>query len=172
MLYGNHTSLSFENVKSNLLSKEKIDVYSRSEPKSEGLIVRGSRDHKSNLYCRYCRKNTHHISQCPKVRNKEERKKKELDKSSAKPVLLKLWIVEKLCLLPLLKSVLLGFSISLALFIFVRIEIGFLIMCSLMLVRLLLEMDPHVRLSESALFIFKFMMAVLRNLSMSVLFLN
>ena len=27
-------------------------------------------------------KNTHHISQCPKVRNKEERKKK-LDKSSA-----------------------------------------------------------------------------------------
>jgi hypothetical protein len=28
-------------------------------------------------------KNTHHISQCPKVRNKEERKKKYLDKSSA-----------------------------------------------------------------------------------------
>jgi hypothetical protein len=27
-------------------------------------------------------KNTHHISECPKVRNKEERKKKELDKSS------------------------------------------------------------------------------------------
>jgi hypothetical protein len=39
MLYGNHTSLSFENVKSNLLSKEKIDVDSRSEPKDEGLIV-------------------------------------------------------------------------------------------------------------------------------------
>jgi hypothetical protein len=66
-----------------LLSKKKIDVDSRSEPKGEGLIVRGSRDHKSNLYCCYCRKNTHHISQCPKVRNKEERKKKELDKSSA-----------------------------------------------------------------------------------------
>lgn len=56
MFYGNHTSLSFENVKSNLLSKEKFDVDSRSEPKGEGLIVRGSRDHKSNLYCRYCRK--------------------------------------------------------------------------------------------------------------------
>jgi hypothetical protein len=32
MLYGNHTSLSFENVKSNLLSKGKFDVDSRSEP--------------------------------------------------------------------------------------------------------------------------------------------
>jgi hypothetical protein len=40
MLYGNHTSLSFENVKSNLLSKEKFDVDSHSEPKGECLIVR------------------------------------------------------------------------------------------------------------------------------------
>jgi hypothetical protein len=78
MLYGNHISLSFENVKLNLLIKEKFDVDSRSEPKGEGLIVRGSRDHKSNLYCCYCRKNTHHISQCPKVINKEERKKKRI----------------------------------------------------------------------------------------------
>jgi hypothetical protein len=76
MLYGNYTSLSFENVKSNLLSKEKFEVDSRSEPKGEGL------DHKSNLYCCYCRKNTHHIFPCHKVRNKEERKKKYLDKSS------------------------------------------------------------------------------------------
>jgi hypothetical protein len=45
-------------------------------------------------------------------------------------------------------------------------------MFSLMLVRLLLEMDPHVRLLESALFISKFMMTVLRNLLMSVLFQN
>jgi hypothetical protein len=50
MLYGNHTSLSFEDVKSNLLSKEKFDVDSRSEPKGEGLIVRRFGDHKSNLY--------------------------------------------------------------------------------------------------------------------------
>ena len=56
MLYGNHTSLSFENVKSNLLSKEKFDVDSRSEPKGESLIVRGSGDLKFNLYCRYCSK--------------------------------------------------------------------------------------------------------------------
>jgi hypothetical protein len=40
MLYGNHTSLSFDNVKSNLLSKEKFDVDSRSELKGKGLIVR------------------------------------------------------------------------------------------------------------------------------------
>jgi hypothetical protein len=50
MLYGNHTSLYFENVKSNLLSKEKFDVDSRSKPKGECLIVRGSGDYKSNLY--------------------------------------------------------------------------------------------------------------------------
>jgi hypothetical protein len=40
MFYGNHTSLSFENVKSNLLFKEKFDVDSCSEPRCEDLIVR------------------------------------------------------------------------------------------------------------------------------------
>jgi hypothetical protein len=80
--------------------------------------------------------------------------------------------VEKLCLLALLKSALLVFSIPLALFIFIRLGIDFMIMLSLMPVRLLLEMDPHVRLLESTLFISKFMMAILRNLSMSVLFQN
>jgi hypothetical protein len=97
------------------------------------------------------------------VRNKEEKEKRNWISLLLKPVLLKLWIVEKLCLLALLKSALFGFSIPLALFIFVCIEIGFLIMFSLMLVRLILEMDPHVRLLESALFISKFMMAVLRS---------
>jgi hypothetical protein len=107
------------------------------------------------------------------VRNKEERKKKKNWISFLlKLVLLKLWIVEKLYLLLLLKSALFGFSIAPALFIFVRIEIDFLIMFSLMLLRLLLEMDPHARLLKSALFISKFMMTVLRNLSMSVLFQN
>jgi hypothetical protein len=57
--------------------------------------------------------------------------------------------------LPLLKSALLGFLIPLALFIFVHIEIDFLIMSNLILVRLLLEMDAHVRLLESDLFISK-----------------
>jgi hypothetical protein len=36
----NHTSLSFKNVKSILLSKENFDVDSRFEPKGESLIVR------------------------------------------------------------------------------------------------------------------------------------
>jgi hypothetical protein len=39
MLYGNRTTLTIENVKSNLLSKEKFDVDSRSENKDEGIIV-------------------------------------------------------------------------------------------------------------------------------------
>jgi hypothetical protein len=60
--------------------KERLYTIHMSE--GDGLIVRESGDHKSNLYCRYCRKSIHRISQCPKVRNKEERKKK-LDKSSA-----------------------------------------------------------------------------------------
>ena len=40
MLYGNHTSLTFKNVKSNLLSKEKFDD-SCSESKGECFIVWG-----------------------------------------------------------------------------------------------------------------------------------
>jgi hypothetical protein len=39
MLYGNHTSLTFENVTLNLLSKEKFDVDSRFESNGEGFIV-------------------------------------------------------------------------------------------------------------------------------------
>jgi hypothetical protein len=52
MLYGNHTTLTIENVKSNLLSKEKFDVDSRSENKGEGFIVRGRTQQmgKSNLF--------------------------------------------------------------------------------------------------------------------------
>jgi hypothetical protein len=99
MLYGNHTSLTFENVKSNLLSKEKFDDDSCSKSKGEGFIVRGrtqqagssnkpksrskSRYHKSNTFCRYCKADNHVISQCPKLKNKEERQnKKEGDKSA------------------------------------------------------------------------------------------
>jgi hypothetical protein len=48
MLYENHTSLTFENVISDLLSKEKIDVDSRSESKGEGFIVRGRTQQASN----------------------------------------------------------------------------------------------------------------------------
>jgi hypothetical protein len=41
MLYVNHTSLTFENVMSDLLSKKKIDVDHCSESMGEGFIVRG-----------------------------------------------------------------------------------------------------------------------------------
>jgi hypothetical protein len=99
LLDGNHTSLTFENVESNLLSKENFDVDSRSKSKDEGFIVRGrtqqadssnkpksrskSRDRKPNNFCRYCKADNHVISQCPKFKNKEERqKKKKADKSA------------------------------------------------------------------------------------------
>jgi hypothetical protein len=117
-------------------------------------------------------KNIHHISQCPKVRNKEERKKKEFDKSSAEASFVKTLDSGEVMSVASVEKCSSWVLDSACIFIFVRTEIGFLIMFSLMLVRLLLEMDPHVRLLESTLFISKFMMAVLRNLSMSVLFQN
>jgi hypothetical protein len=78
MLHGNYTSLIFENVKSNLLSKEKIDVDPCFESKGECFVVLGrtqqadssnkpksrskSRDRKSNNCCRYCKADNHVIS--------------------------------------------------------------------------------------------------------------
>jgi hypothetical protein len=110
MLYGNHISLTFENVKSDLLSKVKFDVDSRSESKGEGLIVRGrtqqagssnkpksrskSRDRKSNTFCRYCKADNHVIFQCPKFKNKEERQKKNLINHLLRLVLLKMVMME------------------------------------------------------------------------------
>jgi hypothetical protein len=41
MLYGNNDTLAFEDVKSNLLSKEKFDLDVHSADKGEGLSVRG-----------------------------------------------------------------------------------------------------------------------------------
>lgn len=41
MFYGNYDTLSFDDVKSNSLSKEKFDTDSHSDIKAEGLIVRG-----------------------------------------------------------------------------------------------------------------------------------
>ena len=41
MLYGNNDTSSFEDVKSNLLSKEKFDLEVHSMDKGEGLSVRG-----------------------------------------------------------------------------------------------------------------------------------
>ncbi|EEE59085.1 hypothetical protein OsJ_10910 [Oryza sativa Japonica Group] len=41
MFYGNYDTFSFDDVKSNSLSKEKFDTDSHSDIKAEGLIVRG-----------------------------------------------------------------------------------------------------------------------------------
>jgi hypothetical protein len=78
MFYGNHTSLKFKNVNSNLLSKNNFNINSRSEFKGEDFIVQGttqqadssnkpksrskSRDRKSNTFCRYCKADNHVVS--------------------------------------------------------------------------------------------------------------
>jgi hypothetical protein len=92
MLYGNNDSLSFEDVKSNLLSKEKFDLEVHSVDKGEGLSVRGrtqekgstshkksrskSRGRKSNKTCRYCKKSGHEISDCFILKKKQEKQEK------------------------------------------------------------------------------------------------
>ncbi|PHT53674.1 hypothetical protein CQW23_08136 [Capsicum baccatum] len=89
MLYGNNVTLSFDDVKSNLLSKEKFDTQIHSESSGEGLVVRG-RNHevgasgknqskskgKNSKYCRYCKKRNHEISECYKLKNKQNREDK------------------------------------------------------------------------------------------------
>ena len=76
--------MSFEDVKANLLSKEKFDLEVSAE-KGEGLSVRGEsfdkgntfklkfERHKSNKSCRYCRKSGHLIFECFKLKNKREK---------------------------------------------------------------------------------------------------
>lgn len=92
MLYDNNDTLSFEDVKSNLLSKEKFDLEVHTNDKAEGLNVRGrsqergsthkkkfrskSRGYKSNITCRYCKKSGHEISECYKLKNKKEKEEK------------------------------------------------------------------------------------------------
>jgi len=88
MLYGNNNILYFEDVKSNLLSKEKFDLEVHFVDKGEGLSARGrtqekgctthkkSRGHKSNKTCRYCKKSGHEISDCFILRKKQEKQEK------------------------------------------------------------------------------------------------
>ena len=101
MLYGNNNMLSFEDVKSNLLSKEKFDLEVHSEDRGEGLSVKGrtqekwstnkkrfrskSRGHKSNKTCHYCKKLGHNISDCFILKKKQEKegKKKPLQSAEA-----------------------------------------------------------------------------------------
>ncbi|GJU96176.1 retrovirus-related pol polyprotein from transposon TNT 1-94 [Tanacetum coccineum] len=93
MLYGNRETLSFDDVKSALLSKQKYD--DDVEPESgEGLVARGrssdrgessnknkehrsrSRGKYSNKSCKYCKKLGHIVSDCYKLKNKLEREGK------------------------------------------------------------------------------------------------
>ncbi|GJT97762.1 retrovirus-related pol polyprotein from transposon TNT 1-94 [Tanacetum coccineum] len=68
MLYGNHETLSFDDVKSALLSKQKYDDDVEPES-SEGLVARGRS-------CKYCKKHGHIVSDCYKLKNKLEREGK------------------------------------------------------------------------------------------------
>ncbi|GJT45466.1 retrovirus-related pol polyprotein from transposon TNT 1-94 [Tanacetum coccineum] len=93
MLYGNRETLSFNDVKSALLSKQKYD--DDVEPESgEGMVARGqssdrcessnknkehrsrSRGKYSNKSCKYCKKLGHIVSDCYKLKNKLEREGK------------------------------------------------------------------------------------------------
>ncbi|KAF1884185.1 hypothetical protein Lal_00035251 [Lupinus albus] len=100
MLYGNNDTLSFEDVKSNLLSKEKFDLEVNSVDKGEGLSVRGrtqekrstsykkfkskSRCRKSNKTCRYCKKPGHDIPDCFILKKKQEKQEKRKTQQSPK----------------------------------------------------------------------------------------
>ncbi|KAL8161669.1 hypothetical protein V2J09_013158 [Rumex salicifolius] len=97
MLYGNNSdSLCLEDVKSNMLAKEKFDVDKDSESNAEGLYVRGRNGDKpskhrskfkpkpDNKYkgsnnngksCKYCKKAGHDVSECFKLKNKKENQK-------------------------------------------------------------------------------------------------
>lgn len=90
MLYGNSDTLSFDDVKSHLLSKEKFDLDSNSDDKAEGLTIRGrnsqrgSGDHKSrsksrgrknNKFRGYCKKSRHTKDECWKKPRKKKKKK-------------------------------------------------------------------------------------------------
>jgi len=108
MLYGNYLTLSFDDVKTNLLAKEKFDTEIHSGSSGEGLIVRGGNQEKgrnskyksrsksrgkNSEYCRYCKKKGHEISECYKLKISKIEKIREMvnkQKNLPKPVLLKL----------------------------------------------------------------------------------
>ena len=92
MLYSNSDTISFEDVKSNLLSKEKFDHDVHANP-AEGLVVRGrttekrgngnkknrskSRNPHSNKTCHYCNKLCHIQANCWKLKKRNGKEEKE-----------------------------------------------------------------------------------------------
>ncbi|KAL8160958.1 hypothetical protein V2J09_012447 [Rumex salicifolius] len=97
MLYGNNSDcLCLEDVKSNLLAKEKFDVDKDSESNAEGLYAKGRNGDKpsknkskfrpkpeskykgsnnNSKSCKYCKKAGHDVSECFKLKNKKESQK-------------------------------------------------------------------------------------------------
>lgn len=102
MLYGNRETISLEDVKSNLMSKEKFDADSSPGETAEGLMVRGRNSERGSSNrpkfrskskgrkidkdksCRYCKKTNHIISDCYKLKNKLEREEKAKGKKIEK----------------------------------------------------------------------------------------
>jgi len=93
MLYNHSDTISFEDVKSNLLLKEKFDHDIHVDP-AEGFVVRGrttekkendnrnknhskSRNPRSNKTCNYCGKLDHIQANCWKLKNKKGKEEKE-----------------------------------------------------------------------------------------------
>lgn len=90
MLYGNTETLSFEDVKSHLLSKEKFDLEVHSNHNAEGLNVKGRQHgnestnnrskyngHKSEKSCKFCKKLGHTVEECRFLKKKLEKEEKE-----------------------------------------------------------------------------------------------
>ncbi|PHT55765.1 hypothetical protein CQW23_04251 [Capsicum baccatum] len=85
MLYGNNVTLSFDDVKSNLLSKEKFDTQIHSESSGEGLVVKwrnhkvgasGKNQSKSRGLCGNPQK---HVPACPSnSKNRSKSKNRRL----------------------------------------------------------------------------------------------
>ena len=89
ILYGSGETLSLNDVKTSLLAKEKYDSENISEEQVECLIARGRTPEKGNgsqskfrskskgrnnkKLCCYCRKKGHEISECFKLKNKEQK---------------------------------------------------------------------------------------------------
>jgi len=92
MLYINSHTLFFDDIKANLLSKEKFDLEVHSNDKAEGFSVRGRtfekegisrrntrskfKGRKSNKLYKYCRQSRYLGAECYKLKNKNPKEKK------------------------------------------------------------------------------------------------
>ena len=101
LLESYHLTLSFDDVKTNLLAKDKFDTEIHSESSGEGLVVRGrnqekgrNNKYKSRLksrgknskYCHYCKKKGHKISECYSLKNRQDKEDKGNGKQPEKSV--------------------------------------------------------------------------------------